>query len=210
MSSENKVLVESFLKLAGVAGLLDIAQNEENTPEQQKLAMETFDKIAQLKPSEMGAELIKVAGQIYPQETLREIVAGQYTDELFEKTASVVSWNDMSAPELEELVKTAANASGVAAKGIGGELADAKAQIQEKIKKEKEKAESISLGRQGVKKADDLTGYNVINNPGEYKVDKTASDLALEEAYMKKEAHLQEALKWDAFISNNIHTYKQQ
>jgi hypothetical protein len=190
-------LVQDFLKIAGAAVLLDVA-NDENAEEGiRKEAAATFNAISRMGRKDMEESFVKVAQQMYNEDVLHSIVAGNYNEELFDKIAFFTSAYDMSADELEKV----AGADGVAAKGVGGALTDAKANIVEKIEGDKVKTETVANGEIGTKKADDMRGYNVINSPGEYQVEKTAS--LIEEAEMRKVAAFNEFVAMDNFIRNN-------
>ena len=88
MNKQDK-LAESLLKLAGVAGLRGIVDNENNDLGLRKQASDRFDYISMLGRADMDQELIKVAFEIYDEEQLNEVLAGYHTEELFEKTASI-------------------------------------------------------------------------------------------------------------------------
>lgn len=190
-------IAQDFLKIAGAAVLLDVANNEGVEEGIRKEAATAFNQISRMGRKDMEENFIKVAQQMYSEEELHSIVAGNHNEELFGKVAFFTSAYDMSADELEKV----AGADGVAAKGVGGALTDAKANIVEKVEGDKKKTETVANGELGVKKADDMRGYNVINNPGEYQVDKTAS--LIEEAEMRKEAAFKEYVEMDTFIKNN-------
>ncbi|MGG4438242.1 hypothetical protein AAXE64_27205 [Priestia megaterium] len=199
MNTEQK-LVQDFLKVAGAALLIDTA-NDENVDEGiRKQASDMFNNIARLNRSTMEEEFVKVAQSNYSREQLEDIVQGNHNDLLFDKIAYFIDVNEMSADELEKT----AGADGVAAKGVAGALTDAKSNIEEKVNQSKKKTETVANGEIGNKKADDMRGYNVINNPGEYKVEKTAAPQdILQEAYMRKEAAYKEYVEADTFIRNN-------
>ncbi|MGE7305841.1 hypothetical protein ACQKJG_18630 [Priestia megaterium] len=199
MNAEQK-LVQDFLKVAGAALLIDTA-NDENVDEGiRKQASDMFNNIARLNRSTMEEEFVKVAQSNYSREQLEDIVQGNHNDLLFDKIAYFIDVNEMSADELEKT----AGADGVAAKGVAGALTDAKSNIEEKVNQSKKKTETVANGEIGNKKADDMRGYNVINNPGEYKVEKTAAPQdILQEAYMRKEAAYKEYVEADTFIRNN-------
>lgn len=191
-------VVKDFLKIAGAAVLLDIANDENQNEELRKEAADTFNSIAHMGRKAMDESFVKVATQMFSEDQLHEIVAGRHNDELFEKIAWFVEANDMSVDELE---KVASNAGTVAAKGVAGALTDAKSNVEEKIETDKVKTESVANGEVGSKKADDMRGYNVINNPGEYDVDKVAE--LLEYAAMQKQAAYKAYVEADTFIKNN-------
>lgn len=193
----SQTIVQDFLKIAGAAALLDVANNETFAEGIRKEAAATFNEIARMGRKDMEESFIKVAQSQYTEDQLHSIVAGNHNEELFQKVAFFTAAYDMSADELEKV----AGADGVAAKGVGGALTDAKANIVEKIEADKVKTETVHNGETGTKKADDMRGYNVINNPGEYQVDKTAS--LLEEAELRKEAAFKEYVAMDTFIKNN-------
>lgn len=203
----SKELVQDFLKIAGAAGLVTIVNDESLDLSLRKEASDRFDAISELGKSAMGEEFIKVAQEIYSEEQLHEVVAGQHTDELFEKVAFFTdSVPEMSVGELEKV----ANAGGVAAKGVSGSLTDAKANIQATIEEEKKKAEGqgrqyvgdlASTGKAGGGLVGGKEGYNVTNNTGKYDVDKTAH--ALEEAYLTKQAATEAYFQADRFIRAN-------
>ena len=194
-------IVKDFLKIAGAAALIEIANNEEAADEHRKMASERFDSIAMMGRSAIEENLEKVAYEVYEENELHEIVAGKHNEELFKKVAFFVDAVEMSFDELE---KVAGNAGTVAAKGVGGALSDAKKNIEEHVKGDKEKVETIANGEIGSKKADDMRGYNVINNPGTYEVDKTAAvSKMIEEAELRKEAAYKEYIEADLFIKNN-------
>lgn len=191
-------VVKDFLKIAGAAGLLELANNDEVEMELRKEAAESFNAISRLNRFDMEQSFEKMATQIYTEPQLHEIVAGQHNDYLFDKIAYFTSLNDLGADELEKV----AGADGVAAKGVAGALTDAKSNIEEKVKSDKEKTETVKNGELGTRKPDDMRGYNVINNPGAYKVDKTASAF-FEEAEMRKEAAYREFVAADTFLKAN-------
>jgi hypothetical protein len=190
-------IAQDFLKIAGAAVLLDYANNESLEEGHRKEAAATFNQISRMGRKDMEENFIKIAQQLYSEEELHSIVAGNHNEELFSKVAFFTEAYDLSADELEKV----AGADGVAAKGVGGALTDAKANIVEKVEGDKVKTETVANGELGVKKADDMRGYNVINNPGEYQVEKTAS--LIEEAQMRKQAAFNEFVTMDTFLKNN-------
>lgn len=196
--NKQMTIVHDFLKIAGAAGLLELANDETKDESIRKEAAAKFNEISRKSQAEIGDEFAKVAEELYTEEILHEVVAGKHNDYLFDKIAYFTDAYAMSADQLEKV----AGADGVAAKGVGGALTDAKSNIEEKVEKDKVKTETVHNGELGVKKADDMRGYNVINNPGEYKVEKTASQI-VEEAQMRKEAAFQEYIKMDEFLSRN-------
>lgn len=192
-------VVKDFLKVAGAAHLINLAYREDLDEGIRKQAGDTFNAISRMGRKEMDENFVKVATEMYTEEELHEVVAGKHNDFLFDKVANFIEANDLSVDELEKV----AGAEGVAAKGVGGSLSDAKKNIEAKIDSDKKKTETVANGETGSKKADDMRGYNVINNPGEYQVEKSASDEMLQDAYMRKEAAFQEYVKLDTFIRNN-------
>lgn len=204
----SKELVHDFLKVAGAAGLIEIMNDESRDIELRKEASEAFDEIAAQGRTEMGESFAKVAQNIYNEQELHEIVAGEHNDFMFDKIANVLSYNEMSSGELEKV----AGAGSVAAKGVAGALTDSKANIEATIKQEKEEAEGAGrehsgeitnngTGEAGGKGVGELSGYGVINNPAKYNVDKTASEL--QEAYLLKEAAMDAFASADKFIREN-------
>jgi hypothetical protein len=190
--ANTKSLVKDFLKVAGAAGLISIANNEEAAIELRKEASDRFDAIANMGRSEMDANLVKVAQEIYSEDELTAIVSGQHTGLLLDKVAHVLAFNEMSASELEKV----ADAGSVAAKGVAGALTDAASNIQATIKEDKKSTEAEGReyvgdtdksGKVGGQLVGGTEGYAVINNPGKYNVDKTASEI-VEEAVMMKQA----------------------
>jgi hypothetical protein len=193
-------IVKDFLKIAGAAVLLDVANDEGAEEAIRKEAAEAFNGIARMGRKDMEEALVKVATQMYSEDQLHEIVSGKHNEELFGKVAFFTSLNDLSVDELEKV----AAAESVAAKGVGGALTDAKSNIEAKVEGDKKKTETVANGEIGTKKADDMRGYNVINSPGEYKVEKTAAtQTMLEEAELRKEAAYKAFVEADTFIKNN-------
>lgn len=193
-------IVKDFLKIAGAAGLLELANNEGVDMELRKEAAESFNAISRMNRYDMEASFEKMATQIYSEPQLHEIVAGQHTDYLFDKIAYFTELNDLGADELEKV----AGADGVAAKGVAGALTDAKSNIEEKVKSDKEHTETVKNGELGTRKPDDMRGYSVINNPGQYKVEKTAAHkVMIEEAELRKEAAYRAFVEADTFIKLN-------
>lgn len=193
-------ITEDFLKIAGAAVLLDIANDENQGEEMRKEAAHQFNSIARLGRKEMEESFVKVATELFTEDQLHEVVAGKHNEALFDKIAFFTDAYDMSADELEKV----AGADGVATKGVAGALTDAKKNVEEHIDKDKAKTETVANGETGSKDADDKRGYNVTNNPGEYDVDKTAATKALlEEAEMQKVAAYRLYVEADTFIKNN-------
>lgn len=194
-------IVKDFLKIAGAAALIDAANNEQVAPEHRKEAATAFNSIARLSRAEMEENLVKVATQLYSEDQLHQIVSGQHNEELFSKIAFFTEANELSVDELEKI----AGADSVAAKGVGGALTDAKANIVEKIEQDKVKTETVANGELGTLKADDTRAYNVINNPAEYQVDKTAAlRTMLDEAEFRKEAAYRAYVEADSFIRSYV------
>lgn len=190
--------VKDFLKLAGAAGLLDIANDENQPVSFRKEAAETFNSISRMNRFDMEANFEKMATTIYSEDALHQIVAGQHNDFLFNKIAYFTELENLSADELEKV----AGADGVAAKGVAGALTDAKSNIEAKLEQDKNHTETVKNGEIGTRKPDDMRGYNVINNPAAYKVDKTASSI-FEEAQMQKEAAYRAFVEADTFLKLN-------
>lgn len=194
-------VVRDYLKIAGAAGLLSIANNENYDMELRKEATEQFNTIARMNRADMEANFEKMATAIYSEPELHEIVVGKHNEELFDKIAYFIELEGLGADELEKV----AGADSVAAKGVAGALTDAKSNIEEKLKSDKEHTETVKNGELGSLKADEMRGYNVINNPGAYKVEKTAATKAmLEEAELRKEAAYRVFVEADTFIKNNL------
>jgi hypothetical protein len=191
--ANTKQLVKDFLKTAGAAGLVAIANDENAGIEMQKEASDRFDSIASMGRTDMLNAFEKVATEIYSEDQLKEIVAGQHTEMILNKLAGIMSYNEMSTAEVLEKV---ADAGGVAAKGVAGALTDAHANVEATIKKDKEETEGAGReyvgdtdgpGKVGGGLVGETGGYNVVNNPAKYNVDKTASEI-VEEAVMVKQA----------------------
>ena len=144
-STMKKSVVNDFLKIAGAAVLVDIANNENIQPELRKEAATQFNAISRLGRRQMDEAFAKVATELYSEEQLHEVVAGYHNEELFDKIAFFTTANDMSVDELEKT----AGADGVAAKGVAGALTDAKKNIEEKIEADKVRAESQGEGTSG-------------------------------------------------------------
>lgn len=215
-------LVQDFLKVAGAAGLVSIANDESLDNELRKEASDAFDHIANLGSTDMNNALVKVAQEIYSSDELHEIVAGQHTDHLMDKVAFFIDATESSTDELEKV----ANAGGVSAiKAMGAGLKNAGDNIANTIGKAKDKAEGAGREYVGTLKAHpgavagtgaaglaggglvgSLAGYNMINNPEEYDIEQTAA--ALEEAYMTKQAATEAFAKADAFIEQYGHLVK--
>lgn len=186
--------VQGILKVAGAAALLNISNDEKLQEELRKEATEQFNHISRLNRSEMDQSFVKVATELYTEDQLHEIVGGKHTEELFDKVAWFIAANEASADELEKV----AGADGVAAKGVGGALTDAKKEVEAHIEEEKKKSETGNLNP-GTTKAQDTAGYNVVNNPAKYDVDKTAH--LLEQAHIQKEAAISAYAQAEDFIS---------
>lgn len=221
----SKQLVTDFLKVAGVAGLVSIAQDETLDENLRKEASDRFDEIAVLGNTAMTNEFVKVAQEIYSEEDLHEIVAGKHTDHLFDKVASFVSATESSIDELEKT----ANAGGVAAiKAVGAGLKESAGNIANSVGQAKAKAEGagreyigvladhkgaagLSHGATGLAGggliAGAMAGYNAINNPAEYDIEQTAA--ALEEAMLTKQAAIETYTQADAFIRQYGHIINQ-
>lgn len=206
--SNEKIYVDSMLKLASAAALVNIQaagldkQATEEEVQFAKLAEERFEQIAMLNPAYIGQELVKIAHELFSQDELKEVVAGEHTEEIFEKTAHMVSWSTMDDEALEKV----AGAGSVSARGVGDALRNAKEQVVNIIGEAKTKTESGqerfgNKGDQGLKNLSGLDGYSVINNPSRYEVDKTAS-AAFEEAMMTKQAAAQANMEADAFLNH--------
>lgn len=187
-------VVQDFLKIAGAAGLLNVANDEQFQDELRKEAAEQFNYISRLSRAEMEDAFVKVATSLYSENQLHEIVAGKHNEELFDKVAFFIAANDASADELEKV----AGADGVAAKGVGGALTDAKKQVEEHVDEEKRKTETGNL-QPGSTKAQDTSGYNVTNNPSKYDVDKTAH--LLEQAQLQKQAAIEAYAEAESFLN---------
>lgn len=187
-------VVQDFLKIAGAAGLLNVANDEQFQEELRKEAAEQFNYISRLSRAEMEDAFVKVATSLYSEDQLHEIVAGKHNEELFDKVAFFIAANDASADELEKV----AGADGVAAKGVGGALTDAKKQVEEHVDEEKRKTETGNL-QPGSTKAQDTSGYNVVNNPSKYDVDKTAH--LLEQAQLQKQAAIEAYAEAESFLN---------
>lgn len=206
----SRELVNDFLKVAGAAGLVSISSDESLDMDIRKEASDAFDEIASMGRAEMDETLSKVATQIYSEDQLHEIVAGLHTEELFDKVAFFVDAVDAPVGEIMEKV---ANAGGVSAiKNIGPGLKQSATNILNTIKDGKDAAEGAGRGYIGALKGDygkgakgiagagtatglaggglvgagSMAGYNVLNNPSQYGIEQTASDL--EEAVMLKKA----------------------
>lgn len=180
-----KSVVQDFLKIAGAAQLMNIANNEQFNDGIRKEATEQFNAIARMSRRDMDEAFAKVATALYTEQELHEIVAGYHNEELFDKVAFFLACNEASADELEKV----AGADGVAAKGVAGALTDAKKNVEEHIEEEKRKSENSRAGDQpGTLPAQDTSGYNVTNNPEKYDVSKTAM---LEQAYLQKQAAIE-------------------
>ena len=184
MNKQDK-LAESLLKLAGVAGLRGIVDNENNDLGLRKQASDRFDYISMLGRADMDQELIKVAFEIYDEEQLNEVLAGYHTEELFEKTASIRMFAQCDSDTLEKL----ASGDAVAAKGVGNALTDAAEHIEEAIEEAKVEAETHPGGSLTPAEAlgNTTEGYNPISNPDDYDIQKSAQE-QVQEALMVKEA----------------------
>lgn len=189
-----QTIVPEFLKIAGAAALLNIANNESFETGIRKEATQQFNQIAYMNRKDMEESFVKVATELYTEDQLHEIVAGNHTEELLDKVAFFLAANDASADELQKV----AGADGVAAKGVAGALTDAKKAVEEHIEKDKVKTEKGNLNP-GSTKAQDTTGYSVVRNPGKYDVDKTA--YLLQQAHMQKEAAINAYAEAENFIS---------
>lgn len=191
--NKEQQLTHDFLKIAGAAMLVTVANDESVDMELRKEAAATFEGIANMRRKDMGEEFAKVALELYPEDQLREIVANQHTDVLLEKVAYFLEANELSTEELEKT----ANAGGVmATKNVGAGLSDAAANIKNTLAEEKAKTEGAgreyvgntnSTGQVGGDLVDSLAGYTVIKNPGEHGVAKTASE-HVEALFMQKQA----------------------
>lgn len=184
MNKQEK-LAESLLKLASVAGLRGIVDNEHNSLELRKEASDRFNYISTLGRADMDEELIKVAFEIYDDAQLNEVLAGYHTEELFEKTASIRMFAQCDSDTLEKL----ASGDAVAAKGVGNALTDAAEHIEEAIEEAKVEAESHPGGSLTPAEAlgNTTEGYNPISNPEDYDIQKSAME-EVEDALMVKEA----------------------
>lgn len=224
----NKQIVTDFLKVAGAAGLVSIAGDENQPEEMRKEASEAFDTIALMGREEMDNQLVKVAQQIYTEDELHEIVAGHHTDTLTEKVAYFVDAADQS---YDEVFEKTANAGGVAAvKNMGAGLKDAASNIANVIKDKKIAAEgagrdyigalkggapyskgvaqagtATGLAGGGLVGAGAMAGYNAIKNPSEYNIEQTAE--AFEEAVLAKQAALETFHAADSFIQSYGHIF---
>lgn len=192
-NTQGNVYLDNILKLAGAHFLIDGANNEQYGMEFNKQASEAFDSIASMSRADMDVAFAKVALENYSEDVLREIVAGTYTEEILEKTASVAAWDDLSADELVKI----AGAGSVSAKGAAGALRDASEKVKNEIAIAKAQAEAEGrqyagdtdkAGKVGGGLVGGLEGYNVINNPGAYEVAKTASQEDIEAAVLLKQA----------------------
>lgn len=218
----SKELVRDFLKLAGAAGLVSIVNDEERDMDLRKEASEAFDYIAGLGNSAMTEEFVKVAQQLYDEDELHEIVAGNHTEYLMDKVAFFIDSTETSVDELEKT----ASAGGVAAKikAVGAGLKDSATNVVNTIGNAKNKAEGAGREYVGVLKdhkgaaglshgatglaggglvGGAMAGYNMINNPQEYDIEQTAS--ALEEAFLTKQAAVDAYGRADAFIRQYGH-----
>lgn len=211
-------IVRDFLKIAGAAALIQAANDPSLDVAIVKEARDTFNEISLLGRKDMDEAFIKVAQQVYTEPELHEVVAGKYTDHLLEKVSFYVEANNMSAKELEKT----AGAAGVATKGVAGALSDAASNIEEYIGTAKKEAEGAGREYIGVVKgaegkgdnkgpagtgtpgggiiANNMAGYKVINNPGEYDVEQTAA--MLEDAVLAKQAAYDTYYAADEFIKN--------
>lgn len=205
----NKQYVQDMLKIAGAAGLVSIANNEQADFGLRKEASETLEQIARLGRSEMNESLVKVATEIYQEQELHEIVAGHHTEALMSKVAYFLQANEASIDELEKT----ANAGGVAAaKNIGAGLADAASNIENTIASEKAQTEGAGReyigdvangsGKAGGGLVGGTEGYNVINNPQKYDIEQTAA--ILEEAHLAKQAAAEAFVNADNVIKSII------
>lgn len=206
-NTEQNVYLDNILKLAGAHFLIDGSTNEAYGMEFNKQASDAFDSIASMSRADMDVAFAKIALENYGEDTLREIVAGTYTEEILEKTASIAAWDDLSADELVKI----AGAGSVSAKGAAGALRDASEKVKNEIAIAK--AQTEGQGRQYAGDADQsgklggglvggLEGYNVINNPGAYEVAKTASQEDIEAAVMLKQAAYESYVEAEQFLKN--------
>jgi hypothetical protein len=212
-----KSIVPDFLKIAGAAALIQIAQDETADAGFRKEASDTFDEISFLGRSEMGAAFIKIAQEAYTEQELHEIVAGKHTANLLNKVAFFLQVDEMC---VDELNKVAGAAAGVATKGVGGALSDAASNIEAYVDTAKENAEGAGRQYIGVVKGAEgkgenkgpagtglaggqltgsMAGYNVVNNPAEYDVEQTAA--MVEEAVLAKQAAVETFNRADAFLN---------
>lgn len=206
-NTENNVYLDNILKLAGAHFLIDGSSNEAYGAEFNKQASDAFDSIASMSRADMEVAFAKVALENYPEETLREIVAGTYTEEILEKTASIAAWDDLSADELVKI----AGAGSVSAKGAAGALRDASEKVKNEIALAKAQTEgegreyvgdTDKAGKVGGGLVGGFEGYNVIKNPGSYEVAKTASQEDIEAAVLLKQAAYDSYIEADQFLKN--------
>lgn len=139
MTSMSKQVVRDFLKLAGAAALIELANNEGLDIEIRKEASDQFDAIAGLGSSAMGEALIKTAQALYPEEQLHEIVAGLHTDEIVEKVAFFIEASEMSSDELNK-VASAAGVVGDRLRAMGTAIKDAVTNVPNNLSAGYEKA----------------------------------------------------------------------
>lgn len=206
-NTENNVYLDNILKLAGAHFLIDGSSNEAYGAEFNKQASDAFDSIASMSRADMEVAFAKVALENYPEETLREIVAGTYTEEILEKTASIAAWDDLSADELVKI----AGAGSVSAKGAAGALRDASEKVKNEIAIAKAQTEgegreyvgdTDKAGKVGGGLVGGFEGYNVIKNPGSYEVAKTASQEDIEAAVLLKQAAYESYVEAEQFLKN--------
>jgi hypothetical protein len=207
-------IVNDFLKVAGAAGLVSIVNDENLDLELRKEASDAFDAIAAMGRKDMDDAFVKVAQQVYSENELHEIVAGQHTEHLFSKVAYFTeNVQNASVGELEKI----AGADSVAAKGVAGALTDAKSNIVAVIDAKKGETEGAGRetagevtgggsGKAGGGLVNNLAGYNVINNPSEYNIEHTAS--MMQEAMLTKQAATETYFVADNFINQNRHLFK--
>lgn len=173
----NTVFMDEILKLAGANFLLSNALDPNAGEQINKIASDEFDRIAGLARADIDFEFVKTALENIDENTLREIVAGVHTQELLEKTAQFASIDLLSADELQKI----AGAGSVSAKGAAGALRDASEKVENILIQAKEEAQGDGReyagegGKLGGALVNDMGGYNVLQNPGAYEVEQTAS-----------------------------------
>lgn len=207
-TTNENVYMDNMLKLAGAFLLIDGAENPAYGEAFNKEASDTFDAIASMSRADMEVAFAKIALENYSEDKLREIVAGHYTDEILEKTASIAAWDDLSADELVKI----AGAGSVSAKGAAGALRDASEKVKNEIAQAKAQTEgegreyvgdTDKAGKVGGGLVGGFEGYNVINNPGAYEVSKTAKE-DIEAAVLLKQAAYESYMEADAFLKATL------
>lgn len=178
-------LAYGILKLAGAWGLQSIASHPDMSDETKYVAEDRLNKIASLGRSDMDEGFVQVALEMFDEDQLDEILAGEHLEDMFEKTAGLRSFSEMDSDTLEKI----ASDDATSARAVGNSLSDAAADIVEAIEEGKEEAESHPGG--SFTPADNLhdtvEGYNPINNPEDYDIDKSAEAI-VNDAYIIKQA----------------------